>query len=527
MKRYLVILSACIVAWSAAAAGLPSDLLLQVHFAGSQNISRDPESVAFTNLFNCTEAQALRSQTLDKLARFPHNWLNGKLAGGAGDGVAQLRPLLDDLVTCEWHLAVRNAGGRVPEFALAIRLPEAKIQTWQTNLASVLESWSKIPVQPASGGWQLTKHQPPVNVRFERVKGWTIFSAYQNDSPLDQRVLTESANPAWLSLDADADQLAQLWPETKLTGLPTVHLDVTGHQGNLIYSARALFAQAAPAALDAWTLPTNSIHEPFVSFTAARGFAPWLQQQSWFQPYAITPLPDQLFAWAMPQAPFQSFWAVPVGDVKVALNQVFERLNPLVQAQSSAKRFFMPLTLLQTNSSLSLQGVPPFVDPKINGRVEPAGQFLVASLFPFAQRPQPFPAPLLAEINKPGLVFYHWEMTSERLPQMLQMSQLALLMTRHNQLNPNSAAAKWITRITPMLGSTVTEIFSSGGKVLSGQRSAPVGLTAEELYAVGNWLEAPNFPGCDLRLPPPPPRLKLHRPMPPGAVPAPPAPGSH
>jgi len=530
MKRYLFILPLWFVVWSAQAVGLPSDLVLQVHFAGAQNIARDPEAAAFTKIFNCAEAQALRTQTLDKLAIFPHDWLKARITAGAGDGVAQLRPLLDDLVTCEWHLAVRDSGGRVPEFALAIRLPPASIPTWQANLATVLESWTKLPALAAADGWQLTKHEPPVNVRLEQVRGWTIFSAYQNESPLDQRILAESTNNPWLSVEADADKLAQWWPEMKLADLPTVHLEVTGHQGSLILSGRALFANSAPTAQAAWTLPANSIHEPFVSFTAARGFAPWLQQQTWFQPYAINPLPGQFFGWAIPQAPFQTFWAVPVGDVTTSLSQVFERLTPLIQAQDAARFFFMPLTLVQTNGILSLHGIPPFVDPKIAGSVEPGGQFLVASLFPFAQRPQPLPTPLLDILNQPGLVFYHWEMTSQRLPQMLQMSQLALLMTRHKQLNPNSAAAKWVNRITPLLGPTATEMFSAGQRELTGRRSGSVGLTAGELYALANWLEANNFPGCDLRLPPLGDRLKRLRPGTPGALPvpaAPPAPAPH
>jgi len=37
---------------------------------------------------------------------------------------------------------------------------------------------------------------------------------------------------------------------------------------------------------------------------------------------------------------------------------------------------------------------------------------------------------------------------------------------------------------------------------LAFSRKAPGGLTALELFAFASWLEATNFPGCDLRAPP-------------------------
>jgi hypothetical protein len=48
----------------------------------------------------------------------------------------------------------------------------------------------------------------------------------------------------------------------------------------------------------------------------------------------------------------------------------------------------------------------------------------------------------------------------------------------------------------------VTEVTQTGPEELSFDRKAPSGLNAVELIALANWLEAPNFPGCDLLLPP-------------------------
>jgi hypothetical protein len=68
-----------------------------------------------------------------------------------------------------------------------------------------------------------------------------------------------------------------------------------------------------------------------------------------------------------------------------------------------------------------------------------------------------------------------------------------------------------LNHVGPTLGNSVTEITQTAPNELTFMRKAPGGLTAVELFALASWLEAPNFPGCDLQLPPP--RRKLnHRP---------------
>ncbi len=501
MKQLLITLTAVLSVWSTQAAGLTGDLLVHIHFAGAQKIGTDPESAAFTNIFNCPEAQVLRSQTLDKLARFPRTWLKDNLAAGAVDGTDLIRPLLDDLVTSEWRLAMRDSGRRVPEFALAVRLPAGKDQVWEKNLATVLESWTKIPAQPIAGGWELKKHEPPTSVRFEHFKNWVVFSAWDKTSPLDKQILLDGKTSTWLTVDADWQKLAKLWPALNLADLPATHVEVIGRQGNLQLNGRAVFAGPAPIAREAWKLPANTIQGSFDSFTAVRGFLPWLRQQSWDPAYDLNPTPNQLFAWAIPQVPFLSFLAVPVPDAGQAVGEAFARLNPIIKDGNARRAFITPLFLLQTNNEISVEGAPPFISPFVATLKDPAGQFLLAGLFTKPMRSKPFPPSLLGELAKTNLVFYHWELTSQRLPQLLQISQLGLMMTRHKQLNANSAAAKWVSRITPALGPTTTEVVLTGPAELDGVRSAPAGLTAVELYALADWLEAPNFPGCDLSLP--------------------------
>jgi len=102
-----------------------------------------------------------------------------------------------------------------------------------------------------------------------------------------------------------------------------------------------------------------------------------------------------------------------------------------------------------------------------------------------------------------------------------------LLLTKHEQLDGQSAAAKWLDRIGPALGSSVTEVTQTAPNELTFKRTASAGLTAIELRAFADWLEAPKFPALDLRLPPPRVRAgpgALNRPATTPAMPAQPHP---
>ena len=166
----------------------------------------------------------------------------------------------------------------------------------------------------------------------------------------------------------------------------------------------------------------------------------------------------------------------------------------------------MPVTMVMTNNQISWRGMP-FIAPNLRALHEPAGDFLFAEVFPNGPKSKPLPPELFAQLDRTNLVYYDWEITAERLKLLPQLTQLALMVTRHKQLAAQSAAVKWLNRIGPTLGTTVTEVTQTAPNELSFMRKAPGGLTAIELTALANWLEATNFPGCDLRLPPPKPRL--------------------
>jgi hypothetical protein len=508
MNRFLTFLfwAAMMAAVVAQASPPAPDFMAQVHFAGAEQISADTNAVAFTNLWCSPEAQALREQTLNKLSRAPYNWFKQKILSGTNDGAGQLRPLLDDLLGAEWFLQIRDATNGAPEFALAIRLNAGRAQLWQANLKGVLEAWTGMSVAKTPNGWELKKHLPPNLIRFVRVGDWAVFGWGQDklllNDELVRRVLAEK-RPApaekndWLTADLDWPRLARWWPSLGAVGLPETQWQAVGRDGNLHVAGKLIFPRPLAMTLEKWRMPTNTIHEPIVSFTAVRGIAPWLGKQKWAQPYEISPVPNQMFIWALAGFPLQTFAAVPVPDASNALVQLNQKLSASTNWQS---HFMMPLTMEMTNNQISLHGML-LIEPNMTVLHEPAGDFLLAGVFPNAPTTEPLPPELFMQLARSNLVYYHWEITAERLQQLPLLTQLGLMLTQHKQLDAQSAAAKWLNHVGPTLGNTVTEVTRTAPNELTFMCRAPGGLTAVELVVLANWLEATNFPGCDLRLP--------------------------
>jgi hypothetical protein len=497
MKKFILLLTLLVIVSEVRAALPQPDLIAAIHFAGAPKISANVNAGAFTNEFCSAEALALRAQTADKLSVWLAGWLQKNNGVTVADGAAKLRPLFDDLQKSEWFFAACAVNGQ-PQFALSIQLDPARAQLWQTGLRPFFAA-----------------------ANFKSSGGWLIFNSSAAAQTLGDALVKKTSQPvsAWLTLDVNWPRLAQwfsnlnglVWPETQFA--------VTAPDDNLRINGKFIFPENLSLNLEPWRVPTNTVHQPFVSFTAARGLAGWFQLQSWASPFQISPAPNQLFVWALPQVPYQTFAAIPVADAADALLQAYARLEPVINAQGAQGTFLAPFKLQLTNQEISLTGVP-FAAPFLRAVHEPAGQFLFAGAFPNTARSKPLPPELFTRLAEKNLVYYHWEITAERLPSALNLSQLGLLLTSHRQLPGDSASLKWILKIAPRLGNTVTEMFQTGPAELSFTRKAPGGFTALELLALGNWLEAPNFPGCNLQLPPHKTLKKIH-PHPPTAVPAP------
>lgn len=489
-----------------AAALSPANTIVRVYFAGADNLAADTNSTAFTNIFCSSQARVLENQTLDKLSRAPAAWFADKLPSGAPDGSAQLRPLLDDLLKSKWVFQMRDAPAS-PEYVLAVQLNNIRADLWQTNLRSLLESWTRIKAQDIVGGWELKKDMPPNLFRIVRTNNWLVIGCGQDELPLADTWASGTESPEtnetnWVAAKLDWPRLAQIFPVFARFDVPPMRMQVVGRNGLLLPSGTFELSQPL-AALPDWQIPSDMIHGPLTSFTAVRGFAPWLERQSWAKWLQLSPEPDQAFVWSIGQFstsslaeyPVQTYLAIPVSNSVTALAQLDRSLTADTNWEN---RLLYPLPLDTESNRIALLKIPFFVSPEVKALTDPSGEFLFADVFPNLPGAQP-PDALFQEVTRENRVFYHWEITSARLKDLPHMTQLALMLTNHRQVDDGSPAGRWLDHIGSKLGVSVTEVTQTGPSELSFSRSAPAGLTAIELIALAEWLEAPNFPGCDLR----------------------------
>jgi hypothetical protein len=469
-------------------AALPEpDLIARIHFAGAQKLLLGKNSQMVSNTFCSAEAVALRQQTVSRLAPWLAGWLNANLGTSVTDGAAKLRPLFDDLQQAEWFLEAKTGAGGKVQAAIAIKLDAARAKVWQAGLKAYF---------PAA--------------TFQPSAGWLIFDSGNAGLKLAEVVAKKiSAPPAeCANLDVNWPRLAQWYPQLKHLGVPQTQLTVIAPDEDFRIQGKCLFPENLSLNLEPWQFPSNTLHQPFVSVTAVRGFANWLKGQGWAQDYKVTPEANQMFVWAMQQVPFQTFAAVPFANSADALAQLYARLNPQFEGKGSQPSTIMPIKLEKTTNEIVIQGVP-FAAPFIRAIKETGGQqFLLAGAFPNTPRSKPLPPELFQRLAQKNLVLYHWEITAERLPLGLNLSQLGLLLSQCRQLEGESASMKWIQKTAPALGNSVTEVFQTGPAEMTFNRKAPGIFTAMELLALGNWLEAPDFPHCTLKLPPRPAKSK-------------------
>jgi hypothetical protein len=483
MSKYywlLIVWSMCLVAGKVPAASTEPAWVARIHFAGGDAVAADPNAAGLKYLWDAPEGLALRDQTLDKLSHALDTWLRAQIAPDLAGPVA-LRPLLADLVNAEWQLELSQPGGGV-EFILSVRLSGDRAQVWQTTLGPVVDAWKR--TSPAHSGG-LSRNRDWLRVELGNSAGTAPAAALSG------------LNGAWLTAYVDWTRLSQWFPGLARLGLPATQLQVAGRNGNFEATGNLFLSQPLPR-LGNWQFPENAIRSPLIAFTAARGVSDWLKQQPWAASVGLDALPDQVFTWVMPQMPYQTYLAMPLANASAALPKIEQAMIPRLH-DGTFNPILSQIGISLTNNQVLLTGLP-FVGAYLQARPDVSGEILLAGLFPDITRGKPAPPEFKAALNQPNLVYYGWEVTSERMKLFPQMYQLLFFFTGHRQLDAASAGGKWLARITPALGPCVTTATELSPTELSFSRRAPAGLTSAELVAFVSWLEAPNFPGWDLRI---------------------------
>jgi len=499
----------------------------QVRWLGMRQIATETNAAYFTNLWNLPESRRLKDQTLDKfsLALFATNLhladrvhargtdnsspITNYQAIVAQDRLASLvRPLLDDLVQEEWCLDIEQVTNRPASWALAVRLSTPQAETWQAAAEKVATEIGR-PAGLARGTNGAADYQPaPRRFHLSRIGDWTVVmldpGAAENAAAKqliariqrDGNLFASRGTNYWLQCELNVPALAAL-AGVNFASLPeprpaTLALTAVGEGINVRTRGQVEFQAPLTSVLEPWNMPTNLIGQPMSSFTAVRGFQPWLESSGLWSGLHAGPPPNQLFVWGMQGLAMETFFAAPLVDASNQVDKisslVLQKGEPWFATNNSAK-----FVRSEAFNGLQWKGVPllaPFLASFNTNGIDMA----LGGMAPYSDPKFPLPPELLRELDQTNLLAYAWEVTPARIEQWIYISQFFRMITRRSQLPGPSASLRWLKVAGPKLGGCISEISQTGSNRLSVIRKSTMGLSAVELHLMADWLESPDFP---------------------------------
>ncbi len=498
---------------SAAPAPPVPEVLARFYFAGAEQLNANTNLATLKGIWSLPPTVELRGKALQKLSAFAGELFTKRMRLTNSLGAAGLiHPLLEDLLQAETHLEIRGPSQQAAEWTLALQLKPERAQLWQNNLSNLMAlCQAGAPIQTNQdgfSGWQAQLSQETNVLRCLRVGQWTLVGFGPERLPTNYGVfpaLKTKGRPLPLAkeavLEAEADflRLAECLPMPLAKPWPKTHLLLSAKGDNVRSEVRLRFAEKGNWLLEKWQIPTNTIRDPLVSFTAGQGLGPWLSQSEILKPLELNPAPNQFFAWAQSHSAFHMYGALRVPDAANVLHRFAKVLLPQINTHLQ-QRAVGELVTLTNQPGVFWRGLPVIV-PFMHPAPEPGGHFICGGIFPAPLGTNPPPPELFAEFaGRTNLLYYDWEITQARLAQLRPLVKLLSIVTSKPYQNTDSLAEKWLGEIEPKLGNSITEVSVTSPQELTLVRKSPLGLTGAELIALAHWVESTNFPRLNFEI---------------------------
>lgn len=480
-----------------------AETIAQIHWLGKISAGVDTNLAGFMSIWNLPESSNLEAQVVTKLAAASWRSLSSP-STVSNIPPAWIASLFKAIVDREVYWEVRQTTNGPAAMVLALRLPAEDLKLWKSNLLhGVAQSFPEAQVIETNQTWMVQRRDISEVLEISSVNDWILMSHGQSWNlfapELAESVRTSGVpSPAPLTnnllrVDLDLKRLAHAYnlnwklpPEW-----PRIELSVAGTGQAVRTTGTLVFPNPLPLFNEPWNIPTNLVHDPLVSFTAIRGFSPLLSDTTWWRKLEAGAAPNQVFMWAQLGLPFLSYLAVPATNSSAILGKLGKtaetELNPWMT--NHAIGYF-------TSSSNSLRWAEiPLAEPFLQAVANESGEYLLAGLAPVLNTNRPLPAELLAQLHGvTNTIVYDWEVTGPRLQQWLNFGQLVRFALSRGQLPVNSRSFTWLRALEGNLGNSATRITLADPSRLSFVRNSGIGLTAQELMLLADWLEAPRFP---------------------------------
>jgi hypothetical protein len=464
MRKSIVLLTGVVFAWGCATAATSLVPTAQAatfswRFAGLKAVRDNKDLVTWREMTGIPEFTGFQSNLVERVA----SSLAKPLAqGGANqDQIAKaLKPLAEDLIAYPTVYEHNEQAGS-NTWTLAIQIPNDRHDVWKT-------SWSSIEKSAKTEGAKLN-----------REGNWTTLGNGSTKAVLDK---AKQPSTDVLQMNGDALLLKKILPNLKPSH---AELKVTPRGKGFRSEGKALFDQDLPFKLTAWQIPTNTIREPLIAFTAIQGVGDRFGKLDAFKNH---PAPNQLFVWSDRISLFSMYAAVKVDNARAFIKDVALGLN----IPELNKKIVGNFEFDTNNFGLYLTGLPiavPFLRP---AHSNDANFVFVGAMPTGTWNSNAMPAELTREVaSRTNLVYYDWELGHARIAQIRPLSQIAAMASRKPVLNLSDPANKWLTAAESKLGNTVTEIAKTGPRELSLVRSSDSGFSAMELFTFVQWVAGP------------------------------------
>ncbi len=473
-------------------------------YGGRTALGNGTNFAKFRELLDLPETVQLRNVALEKIASF----LPGTLRPGSTNPelTRLIRPLLDDVTEVpSIGQAVRFAPNETAQWFWAFHLPsQDRAELWRSNLwtcGNLLGGSAPEKLKsPGLTGWQLAGTNGH-NFAVGTVDNWAVVTFGKH---LPETNLSLFAKMAKLKHDSSAaDNILALqfkkgtdWIDQTFLGnkgISEVNFSVHPRSGNLRSEVTVKFAEDQKWLLEPWRIPTNTISEPLISFTAIQNLSGWLAGSKLLKPLALAKMPNQAFMWSQSFTFFSLFAATHVPDSTNVISRFVEKVMTNI-ITADIQSYGGDIRWMPELSGAFWHGLPMIV-PYIRPGEAGDSNFVVAGLFQTsAEHRAPPPALIEQVVSRTNLVFYDWEVST---PKVIQWSQLFRLISEI-QYRPSRPAERpaesWLQVMGPKLGNTITEASVVSPRELSIVRRSAAGLSSLELVALARWIEHSNFP---------------------------------
>lgn len=453
MRKLLIRLAVVAGAWGILSAANAASLSWR--FAGLNAVREKKDLVTLREVTGLPEFAGFNSNLVQRVAAT----LAKQLAEGGGneaDLTKLLQPLASDLVAQQTVYELSQQGNATT-WALAIQLPADRHEIWQKN-------WDQISKAPNAA-----------SAKISRDGDWTLLGNGSTKGALDKA--KEPAKDV-LRVTGDAMLLNKILPRLKANH-SDLRVSVQGK--SLRAEGKVQFEGDLPFKLSKWIIPTNTIREPLIGFTAIQGVAPLLGRARMFEKH---PAPNQLFVWSEGASFFSTYAAAQVDDSRAFMNDFVHGLDPSMLGQ----RYIGKFEFDTNNFGLYLTGLPIAVPFVRLGHTNDAN-FIHVGFMPMDRFvSNGIPAELTREIStRTNILYYDWELTGARLTHLRPLSQIVAMATRKNVPMFNTPAQKWLVAVENKIGNTISEVAVTGPREVTFVRRSDLGFSALELFALVQW----------------------------------------